>query len=69
MLKQKLGAYLDGLENTQMSFGLRTASMCMSNVKFRQDALDKFLLPVDIKFGIIKQLNVSQYHHLPRAND
>ena len=32
MLKQKLGAYLDGLENTQMSFGVRNASMSMTNV-------------------------------------
>lgn len=57
-LKQKLGAYLDGLENTQMSIGLTEASMNMTNVKFRNDALDKFMLPVDIKFGIIKQLTI-----------
>ena len=30
----------------------------MSNVQFRCDALDKFMLPVDIKFGIIKQLTI-----------
>ena len=54
MLKQKLGTYLDGLENTQMSFGVREASMNMTNVQFKRDALDKFMLPIDIKFGTIK---------------
>lgn len=61
MLKQKLGAYLDGLENTQMSFGVREASISLTNVQFRGDALDKFLLPIDIKFGTIKHLNVSKH--------
>ena len=30
----------------------------MTNVKIRGDALDKFLLPVDIKFGTIKRLHI-----------
>lgn len=58
MLRTKLGSYLDGLENTQMSFGVREASMSMTNVQFRRDALDKFLLPIDIKFGTIKRLTL-----------
>ena len=60
MLRNKLGMYLDGLENTKMSFGVREASMSMKNVQFRRDALDKFMLPIDIKFGIIKKLKVSR---------
>ena len=54
ILKSKIGAYLTGLENTQLSVGVREASMSMTNVQFRTDALDKFMLPIDIKFGIIK---------------
>ena len=54
MLKQKLGAYVDGLDNTQMSFGVREANVRLTNVQIRGDALDKFMLPIDIKFGTIK---------------
>ena len=32
MLKQKLGAYVDGLDNTQMSFGVREANVRLTNV-------------------------------------
>ena len=56
MLKQRLGTFLDGLENTKTSIGLKESSMSMTNVKIRCDALDKFMLPVDIKYGIIKKL-------------
>lgn len=58
MLKTKLGSYIDGLDNTQMSFGVREASMNMTNVQFKRDALDKFMLPIDIKFGTIKNLTL-----------
>lgn len=58
LLNKKLGAYLDGLENTQMSWG-SVANIILSNVKIRGDALDKFMLPVDIKFGTIKELHIT----------
>lgn len=32
MLQTKLGTYLDGLDNTQFSYGIREASMSMTNV-------------------------------------
>jgi len=58
ILRQKLGTYLDGLQNTQLSLGVRESSMYMTNVQFRRDAFDKFMLPIDIKFGTIKQLTI-----------
>jgi len=59
LLKDKLSAYLDGLENTEMSFGLKEANLNLQNVKIKEDALTKLKLPVEIKLGVIKRLYVS----------
>jgi vacuolar protein sorting-associated protein 13A/C len=58
ILKDRLGCYLDGLDNTELSYGLTEATMNMNNVQLRGDAFEKFNLPVDIRFGMIKKLNV-----------
>ena len=58
LLKEKLGTYLEGLENTELTFGL-SAHMEMANVKVKKESIQKFELPIDIKFGIIKKLRVS----------
>ena len=58
LLKEKLGTYLEGLERTELTFGL-SAHMEMANVKIKEESIQKFELPIDIKFGIIKKLRVS----------
>jgi vacuolar protein sorting-associated protein 13A/C len=58
LLKEKLGTYLEGLERTELTFGL-SAHMEMANVKIKEESIQKFELPIDIKFGIIKKLRVN----------
>ena len=64
LLREKLGTYLEGLENTELTFGL-SAHLEMANVKVKEESIAKFEMPIDIKFGIIKKLKVSRdFHHL-----
>jgi hypothetical protein len=59
LLSDKLGAYLDGLDSTDIQFTLSEAVLQMENVSFKEDALTKLKLPVQIKHGLIRKLDVS----------
>ena len=39
LLTEALGKYLDGLESTQLHFGVTEARLNMENVKIKQNAL------------------------------
>lgn len=58
LLCEALGKYLDGLETTQLHFGVTEARLNMENVKIKPNALTRLKLPVEIQFGIIKELRV-----------
>lgn len=59
LLSEKLGAYLDGLDSTDIQYSLSEAILQMSNVTVREDALTKLKLPIQIKHGMIRKLDVS----------
>ena len=58
LLSEKLGKYLDGLDSTDIKFGLSEAILQLENVTFKEDALTKLKLPVQIKHGLIHKLDV-----------
>jgi len=55
---ERLGKYLEGLEHTQLHFGVTEARLNMKNVKIKQNALTQLKLPIEIQFGQIKELRV-----------
>jgi len=58
LITQKLGSYLDGLESTDIKFSVSEARLQMENVRIKDDALTKLKLPIEIKHGEIKKLDV-----------
>jgi len=58
MLSDKLGAYLDGLDKTDIKFTLSDAILEMENVSFKEEALKNIKLPIQIKHGLIRKLDV-----------
>ena len=59
ILRERLGTYLEGLENAEVSFGISQGSLNLQNVKVKDDAFKKLLLPMNIKFGTVKSLRVT----------
>ena len=59
LLTDKLGAYLNNLDSTDIQFTMSEALLQMENVVFKEDALTKLKLPVQIKHGLIRKLDVS----------
>ena len=59
MIKKQLGQYLEGLEQTEITYGLSEASLHMRNVSVKDDALKQLKLPIAIKHGVIQKLDVS----------
>ena len=62
LLSQKLGSYLDGLDSTDVKFSVSEAQLQMENVRIKDDALTKLKLPIQIKHGQIRKLDVSASH-------
>ena len=62
LLSEKLGKYLDGLDSTDIKFGLSEAILQLENVTFKEDALTKLKLPVQIKHGLIHKLDVRFFY-------
>jgi len=58
MLSEKLGTYLDGLDSTDVKFTMSEAVLQMENVSFKEDALTRLKLPIKIKHGMIRKLDV-----------
>jgi len=58
LLSDKLGAYLDGLDKTDIKFSLSDAILEMENVSFKEEALTNLKLPIQIKHGLIRRLDV-----------
>lgn len=58
LLSQKLGSYLDGLDSTDLKFSVTEAQLQMENVRIKDDALTKLKLPIQIKHGQIRKLDV-----------
>lgn len=59
LLKGMMGEYLEGLDHTEIHYSLSEAILQMQNVSVKEDALTKLKLPVQIKHGTIRRLDVS----------
>ena len=59
LLSESLGTYLDGLDSTQIQFNMSEAILQMENVIVKEDCLTKLKLPIKIKHGMIRKLDVS----------
>ncbi len=63
LLSEKLGSYLDGLDSTDVKFSVSEAQLQMENVRIKDDALTKLKLPIQIKHGQIRKLDVRAFTH------
>ena len=59
-ITQQLGQYLENLDSaTDIQFSMSEAILQLENVTFKEDALTKLKLPVQIKHGRVRKLDVS----------
>jgi hypothetical protein len=63
LLSERLGEYLDGLDSTDVKFTMSEATLQMENVSFKENALRRLKLPITIKHGLVRRLDVSNSVH------
>lgn len=59
LLNGYLGAFLDGVDSKQLSLKVWSGELLLENVSIKKTALDFLHLPIRVKYGKLKKLNLS----------
>ncbi|KAI3405553.2 VPS13 [Candida oxycetoniae] len=51
LLNRFLGAYLENFDSKQLNIGIWGGDVKLTNLRLKKESLDKFKLPIDVKFG------------------
>ena len=51
LVNRFLGSYLENFDTNQLNIGIWSGDVKLRNLRLRKESLDKFKLPVDVKFG------------------
>ena len=58
LVNRFLGSYLENFDTNQLNIGIWSGDVKLRNLRLRKESLDKFKLPVDVKFGQLGQLTL-----------
>ncbi|WPK23425.1 hypothetical protein PUMCH_000665 [Australozyma saopauloensis] len=58
LLNRLLGAYIENFDSKQLNIGIWSGDVRLKNLKLKKESLDKFKLPLDVKFGHLGELTL-----------
>lgn len=58
LLNRLLGAYIENFDSKQLNIGIWSGDVRLKNLKLKKESLDKFHLPLDVKFGYLGELTL-----------
>lgn len=58
LLNRFLGSYIENFDSKQLNIGIWGGDVRLSNLRLKKESLDKFKLPLDVKFGHLGELNL-----------
>ncbi|EMG47074.1 hypothetical protein G210_2649 [Candida maltosa Xu316] len=58
LLNRVLGSYLENFDTNQLNIGIWSGDVKLRNLRLKKESLDKFKLPVDVKFGHLGELTL-----------
>ncbi|CAI5759546.1 unnamed protein product [Candida verbasci] len=58
LLNRILGAYLENFDPKQLNIGIWSGDVKLKNLRLKKESLDKFKLPIDVKFGHLGELTL-----------
>ncbi|KAH3666193.1 hypothetical protein OGAPHI_004382 [Ogataea philodendri] len=58
ILNRALGAYVENFDPKQLNIGIWSGDVKLKNLKLKKESLEKFELPVDVRFGHIGELTL-----------
>lgn len=64
LLNRFLGSYIENFDTKQLNIGIWSGDVRLNDLRLKKESLDKFKLPLDVKFGHLGQLTLQ----IPWAN-
>ncbi|KAK6198690.1 vacuolar sorting [Scheffersomyces amazonensis] len=58
LLNRFLGAYIENFDPKQLNIGIWSGDVKLKNLRLKKESLDKFKLPIDVKFGHVGELTL-----------
>lgn len=58
LLNRLLGAYIENFDSKQLNIGIWSGDVRLKNLKLKRESLDKFKLPLNVKFGHLGELTL-----------
>lgn len=58
LLNRFLGSYIENFDPKQLNIGIWSGDVRLTNLRLKKESLDKFKLPLDVKFGHLGQLTL-----------
>ncbi|ODV94409.1 hypothetical protein PACTADRAFT_18111 [Pachysolen tannophilus NRRL Y-2460] len=58
LLNRFLGAYVENFDPKQLNIGIWNGDVKLKNLRLKKESLDKFQLPLDVKFGHLGELTL-----------
>lgn len=58
LLNRFLGSYIENFDPKQLNIGIWSGDVKLKNLRLKKESLDKFELPVDVKFGHVGELTL-----------
>lgn len=58
LLNRFLGSYIENFDTKQLNIGIWSGDVRLKNLRLKKESLDKFKLPVDVKFGHLGELTL-----------
>lgn len=58
LLNRFLGSYIENFDTKQLNIGIWSGDVRLNNLRLKKESLDKFKLPLDVKFGHLGQLTL-----------
>lgn len=58
LLNRVLGSYIENFDPNQLNIGIWSGDVKLKNLRLKKESLDKFRLPIDVKFGHLGELTL-----------
>lgn len=58
LLNRFLGSYIENFDPKQLNIGIWSGDVKLKNLRLKKDSLDRFKLPIDVKFGHVGELTL-----------
>lgn len=58
LLNRVLGSYIENFDPKQLNIGIWSGDVKLKNLRLKKESLDKFKLPLDVKFGHLGELTL-----------